>query len=48
MDDQKRIWKEHLEKLMNAENEWTDSINAGKVEHAMRKILVEGSQCAMN
>ena len=33
---------------MNAENEWTDSINAGKVEHAMRKILVEEAQCAMN
>ena len=24
MDDRKKIWKEHMEKLMNVENEWSD------------------------
>ena len=32
MDDGKKIWKEHMEKLMNVENEWSDSINDSKVE----------------
>ena len=27
VDDQKKIWKEHMEKLMNGENEWSDSID---------------------
>ena len=25
MDDQKKIWKEHMEELMNVENEWSDT-----------------------
>ena len=29
-DDLKKIWKEHMEKLMNIENEWSDSINASR------------------
>ena len=35
-----------MEKLMNAENEW--SIDDSKVEGAVRRIEVEEVQCAMN
>ena len=48
MDDRKKIWKEHMEKLMNVENEWSDSIDASKVEGAVRRIEVEEVRCAMN
>ena len=48
MDDRKKICKEHMEKLMNVENEWRDSIDASKVEGAVRTIEVEEVQCAMN
>ena len=41
MDDRKKIWKEHMEKLMNVENEWSDSIDASKVEGAVRRSEVE-------
>ena len=27
VDDQKKIWKEHMEKLMNVENKWCDGIS---------------------
>ena len=37
-----------MEKLMNVENEWSDSINASKVEGAVRRIEVEEVRCAMN
>ena len=47
-DDRKKIWKEHMEKLMNVENEWSDSIDASKVEGAVRRIEVEEVRCAMN
>ena len=32
-DDRKKIRKEHMERLMNTENEWSDSTDASKVEH---------------
>ena len=48
VDDQKKIWKEHMEKLMNFENEWSNSIDATKVEGAVRKIEVEEVWCAIN
>ena len=32
----KKIWKEHMEELMNVENEWSDSIGTSKVEGAVR------------
>ena len=48
MDDRKKIWKELMEKLMNVENEWSDSIDASKVEGAVRRIEVEEVRCAMN
>ena len=37
-----------MEKLMNVENEWRDSIDANKVEDAVRKIEVEEVRWAMN
>ena len=40
VDDRKKIWKENMEKLMNVENEWSDSIEAIKVEGAVRRIKV--------
>ena len=48
VDGRKIIWKEHMEKLMNVENEWSDIIDASKVEGAVRRIEVEEVTCAMN
>ena len=48
MDDQKKIWKEHMERLMNVENEWSDSIDTSTVEDAVRRIEDEEMWCAMN
>ena len=47
MDDQKKIWNEHIKMLKNAENEWSDSIDANKVEGAVR-IEVEEVWGAIN
>ena len=33
---------------MNVENKWSDSIDASKVEGAVRRTEVEEVQCAMN
>ena len=41
MTDRKKIWKEHMEKLMNVGDEWSDSIDASKVEGAVRRTEVE-------
>ena len=41
VDDRKKIWKEHIEKLMNVENEWCDSIDASKVAGAVGRIEVK-------
>ena len=48
VDDRKKIWKEHMEKLADVENEWSDSIDASKVEGAVRRIEVEEMWCPMN
>ena len=48
VDDQKKIWKEHTKKLINVENEWSDSIDASKVDGAVRRIEVKEVWCAMN
>ena len=48
VDDRKKIWKEHMEKLMNVENEWHDNIDANKVEGAARRTDVEEVWCAIN
>ena len=37
-----------MEKLMNVENEWSGSIDASKVEGAVRRIEVEEVQRAIN
>ena len=48
VDDRKKIEKEHMKKLMNVENEWSDSIDVNKPESAVRTIEVEEVRCAMN
>ena len=48
VDDGKKTWKEHLEKLINVENEWSDSIDASTVEGPVKRIEVEEVRCAMN
>ena len=48
LDDRKKIWKEHMEKLRNVKNDCSDSIDANKVEDAVRRIEVEEVQCATN
>ena len=45
VDDRKKIWNEHMVKLMNVENEWNDSIDAIKIEGAVRRIEVENACC---
>ena len=30
VDDRKKIWKEHMEKFTNVNNEWSDSVDASK------------------
>ena len=37
-----------MEKLMNVENEWSDSIDANKVEAAVRRTEVEEVQSAIS
>ena len=48
VDNPKKIWKKHMEKLMNVEKEWSDSIDASKAEGAVKRIEVEEVQCAVN
>ena len=48
MDDRKKIWKEHMEKLTNVENKWSDSIDGSKLEGVMRTIEVEEVRCAFS
>ena len=48
VDDRKKIWKAHKEKLMNVENEWSDTIDTSKVDGAVRRIEVKEVWCAMN
>ena len=48
VDDRNKMWKGHIKKLMNVEYEWSDSIDASKVEDAVRRMEVEEARCAMN
>ena len=49
VDDRKKIWKEHMEKLMNVKNEWSDiALMLVRYQGAVRRIEVEEVQCAMN
>ena len=38
VDDLKQIWKEHMEKFMNVEKEWSDSIDASMVRGCSEEI----------
>jgi len=41
-EDRCKIWKEHMEKIMNEENEWDHMMEAeGPVERVTRKEVVE-------
>ena len=48
VDDQKKIWKKHTEKLMDSENECSDSTDASKVDSTARAIEVKEVPHAMN
>ena len=48
MIERKSGRKEHMEKLMNVENEWSDSIDVNKVEGSVRRTEFEEVRCAMN
>ena len=48
MTERKSGMKEHMEKLMNVENEWSDSIDVSKVEDSVRRTEFEEVRCAMN
>ena len=48
MDDRKKNWKEHMERLMSIEGEWSDGIEASKVKGAVKRTEVEEVQFAMN
>ena len=37
-DDENKIWKSHMEKLVTVENEWSNSNDASKVEDAVKRI----------
>jgi len=37
-DDKKRIWKEHMEKIMNEENSWDQDTDADMVEGPLEKV----------
>ena len=37
-----------MEKQMNVENKWSDTIDANKVEGVVRRIEIEEVRCAMN
>ena len=47
VNDRKKIWKKDMEKLMNVENEWSDSTDASKVEGVVRRIEVKEVWCTM-
>ena len=37
-----------MKKLINVENQWSDRIDASKVEGAVKRIEVDEVRCAMN
>ena len=48
VDYRKKVWKEHMENLMIVENEWSNSIDASKVEGKVSRTEVEEGWCAIN
>ena len=47
-EDRAKIWKEHMEKIMNEENEWDNMVETdlveGPVEKVVRDEIVEAIQ----
>ena len=47
-EDRAKIWKEHMEKIMNEENEWDSMVETdlveGPVEKVVRNEIVEAIQ----
>ena len=39
-EDRAKIWMEHIEKIMNKENEWDHTVETDVVEETMEKWLV--------
>ena len=39
-EDRAKIWKEHMEKIMNEENEWDHMVETDVVEDQWKKWLV--------
>ena len=39
--DQKRVWKEHMEKMMNKENAWEQKTEIGIVKGPMEEVSLE-------
>ena len=40
-EDRAKIWKEHMEKIMNEENEWDHMVEIDAVEEPMEKAALE-------
>ena len=47
-EDRAKIWKEHMEKIMNQENEWDHMVEINVVEEPVEKVaryeIVEAMQ----
>ena len=46
--DHKKLWKEHMEKIMNVENEWCQMVEADMVERPVEEVIDEEVMEAMN
>ena len=46
--DRGKLWKEHMEKIMNVENEWDQMANADMVEGPVEEVTYEEVIKAMN
>jgi len=40
-EDRKRVWKEHMEVIMNEENQWDGSVEADKIEGPVQQFVME-------
>ena len=40
-EDRRRVWKEHVERIMNEENEWDQNVQADLVEGPVEKVSRE-------
>ena len=46
--DQGKLWKEHVEKILNVENEWDQMAEARMVEGPVKEVTYEEMMKAMN